>query len=361
MKIVIAVDSFKGSLSSLEAGIIIEKGIRKIIPEALMEVISVADGGEGSLDMIRDGMDKHFVKVSDPLGREINTWFLSEGTTAYLEMAQSSGLTLLDPAERNPITTNTFGLGQQISEALRLSLEKIVIFAGGSATNDAGLGALSALGFTFYDQKDVVFHPVGGSLKDIIRFEAPKKPIQAEFIVATDVDNPFYGPSGAVYVYADQKGAEPDSLPILEAGIKNIASLFPDKNIQAVPGAGAAGGLAGGLHLFLDAKVMSASDILFDKIKLEDKINQSDVVITGEGRIDSQSMSGKLISRILDFDAPTILIAGEITEPVKRENVLLQTALKSPGMSTEESMTEAKDLLMEKAKEIAAFIQSKLV
>lgn len=363
MKILIAFDSFKGSLSSQRAGELLEEGLKNTNPDSISSVISVADGGEGSLEMIKENKQKHSFNASDPLGRPIKAYFLSHESTAYIEMAVTSGITLLQEEERNPLKANTFGLGEQILKAIESGFKRIIIFAGGSTTNDAGLGALKALGFSFYSKDKTEILPRGENLHLITSFNAPESKNSPEIWIATDVTNPLYGPNGATFVYGPQKGASPEMLSLLESGIKNIASLFTDIDINNIPGSGAAGGLAGGLHLFLGTKIVSATDILFADIDLKEKVDKSDLVITGEGRLDSQSLNGKLVSKITDLcqSKKCIIIAGEVEENLFIKNALHISALKTPEMSTEEAILNAENLMRKKGEEIGNFLKNKFV
>ena len=362
MKILIAIDSLKGSLSSLRAGLLLEKGIRQSFPNANLTVVPVADGGEGSLEMIDSDhkLAKNIITV-DPLGRRINSRFLISGDSAFFELAQTSGLPLLKKSERNPLLTNTLGLGLEMKAALEAGIRKMVVFAGGSATNDAGLGALYGLGFQFFDSKGNPVIPVGGNLNQISDFQRPAFLPEFEVKVATDVNNPFDGPNGAAMVFAPQKGADKPMIEKLEIGLKNIASLFPGKDINAVPGAGAAGGLAGGFHLFLDAKVVSGTQLLFAESGLNQKISDACIVITGEGKIDEQSMSGKLVSAIIEQSKKVILVAGRIETNLSHFNkVLAQFVLQEKGMTEAESMENAERLMVEAGKKTGDFLKKNL-
>ena len=200
MKILIALDSFKGSLTSQRAGELLEEGIKNTNPDIKCTVISVADGGEGSLEMIKNGKQIHPLTASDSLGKPIETYFLSRNDTAYIEMAVTSGFTLLKKEERNPLKTNTYGTGLQIREAIKKGFKRIIIFAGGSATNDAGLGALQALGFKFYSKSGAEVTTKGETLQEISSFDFPNLENFPEIWIATDITNPFYGPTGATSI-----------------------------------------------------------------------------------------------------------------------------------------------------------------
>lgn len=359
MKILLALDSFKGSLSSKLAGECLAKGIRAQNPAFSTEVVAVADGGEGSLEMLAAGKTKHRFTAADPLGRKVHGYYLSHGDTAYLEMAVTGGLTLLKEEEYNPLLTSTYGLGQNIRKAA--GFRRIIIFAGGSATNDAGLGALHALGFTFFAKNGREIIPSGGNLKHICSFHKPGNLHLPEIWVATDVANPFYGKNGATHVYAAQKGATPTMQKNLEAGIKNIASLFPQIPVQQIPGAGAAGGLAGGLHLFLGARIVPATSLLFEEADLPGKVSRADIVVTGEGRIDAQTLHGKLVSRILALspEKKFILVAGRIERELRSPVVLQQFPLTGSGIPAEEAMRNARKLMVKQGKELAKFLENK--
>lgn len=359
MKILIALDSFKGSLSSKLAGECLARGIRTRNPAFSTEVVAVADGGEGSLEMLAAGKTKHRFTANDPLGRKLHGYYLSHDGTAYLEMAVTGGLTLLKEEEYNPLLTSTYGLGQNIRKAA--GFRRIILFAGGSATNDAGLGALHALGFTFFAENGREVIPAGGNLKHIRSFRKPAGLYLPEIRVATDVTNPFYGKNGAVQVYAAQKGATPAMRKTLEAGMRNIASLFPHVPIQQIPGAGAAGGLAGGLHLFLGAEIVPATSLLFEEAGLPEKVSRADIVVTGEGRIDHQTLHGKLVSKILALsqEKKFILVAGRIEQELRSPAILQQFSLTGGGLPPEEAMRNARKLMVKLGKELAKFLENK--
>lgn len=361
MKILVALDSFKGTLSSKIAGECLVKGIRARNPSFQTEVISVADGGEGSLEMLAAGKTRHRFTAKDPLGRKISGYYLGHHDTAYLEMAVTSGLTRLKKEEYNPLLTSTYGLGESIKKAVAKGFRRIVIFAGGSATNDAGLGALNALGFTFFSKSGREVIPNGGNLKQITSFRQPAGLCLPEITVATDVTNPFYGKNGATLVYAAQKGATPAMLKILEAGMKNVASLFPGSPLHLLQGSGAAGGLAGGLHLFLGARIVPATTLLFETTGLEKKVSSADIVVTGEGHIDRQTLHGKLVSKILALSTKRkfILVAGQMTQELRSPVVLHRFLLTDNGVSPEQAMLNARRLMVSKGKELAKFLENK--
>lgn len=361
MKILVALDSFKGTLSSKIAGECLVKGILARNPTFQTEVISVADGGEGSLEMLAAGKTKHRFTAKDPLGRKISGYYLSHHDTAYLEMAMTSGLTRLKKEEYNPLLTSTYGLGENIKKAAKKGFRRIIIFAGGSATNDAGLGALNALGFAFFSKSGQEIIPNGGNLKQIASFRKPAGLRLPEITVATDVTNPFYGRNGATHIYAAQKGATPAMRKTLEAGIKNIASLFPGIPVNSLEGSGAAGGLAGGFHLFLGTSIIPATPLLFEATGLEKKVSRADIVVTGEGHIDRQTRHGKLVSKILALSTEKkfILVAGQMTRKLRFPGILQRFLLTDGGVSPEEAMLNARRLMVSKGKKLAKFLENK--
>jgi len=361
MKILVASDSFKGTLSSRQVGEYLARGLRAQNPDADVEVVAVADGGEGSLEMLAAGKTKYRFTAHDPLGRRMGGYYLGHEDTAYLEMAVTCGLTRLREEEYNPMVTSTYGLGENIKKAAGKGFRRIVIFAGGSATNDAGLGALHALGFTFFSGNGTEIVPAGGNLKDIASYNRPEGLRLPAITVATDVTNVFYGKNGATHVYAAQKGATPAMRGLLEAGMKNIAALFPGTAVNRIPGGGAAGGLAGGLHLFLGADNVPATPLLFREAGLERKVASADIVVTGEGRIDRQTRHGKLVSRVLALGAEPkfIIVAGQVEAPLRSGSILLQLSLTGDGVTREEAMQNAGKLLVKKGKELAKFLENK--
>lgn len=327
MKIVVASDSFKGSLSSIEVAQAVQKGIRLVYPDAHVETISVADGGEGTLESIVQACNGEYVltQASDPLGRSISARYGIVGDTAIIEMAAASGLLLLRPEERNPWYTSSFGTGELIMDAIHRGCRKFLIGIGGSATNDAGMGMLQALGFRFFDENE---HEIkdcrGGSLHKIVRIDdtnVPEALRDASFTVACDVDTPFCGPQGAAYVFAPQKGADADMLIQLDNGMESFAKRVAHHygvNIVSLPGAGAAGGLGGALYAFLHAKLTRGIDMVLDAINFDSILRGADLVITGEGKIDDQTRKGKAITGILmrakRQAIPVIAIAGRVED-----------------------------------------------
>ena len=333
MKIVIASDSFKGSLTSVEVAQAATHGIKAVYPDCDVVAVNVADGGEGTIEAVVDALGGQIVHttVSDPLGRPIQARYGIAGKKAIIEMAAASGLPLLSYEERNPWITSTYGTGEMIMDAIQRGCSQFLIGIGGSATNDAGTGMLQALGFKFYDfnGKEII-DCRGGRLQDIADLDdtfVPKAVREAQFIVACDVDTPFCGPEGAAPVFAPQKGADAEMVAKLDAGMTSFAHIIENKygiNIVPVAGAGAAGGMGGGFRAFLNASLQRGIDMVLDAIDFDYTIQSADLIITGEGKIDFQTAKGKtaagVLARAKKQNIPVIAIGGcvEICESVKQ-------------------------------------------
>jgi len=367
MQILIAPDSFKDSLPAKKVADSIAEGISQTYPQAQIEILPLADGGEGTLEAIKTTQKEVRVMASDPLFRKIATAYLwdEESRTAYIEMAKISGLECLKTHQRNPDKTSTFGTGELVLHALKQKANKILLFIGGSATNDGGIGLAAALGYIFLDKNGNILNPIGESLIEIASYiyKGAIDFTQTEFIVATDVTNPFYGKNGAAYIYAKQKGATENQIRMLDLGLKNLSEIISKNqniDLQTTPGAGAAGGLGGGAVAFLKAKVLSAADLVFEICNLQEKIQKADVIITGEGRIDEQTWNGKLIARLLETakNKKVILIAGSVeTNTENKPNVIKAYQIKKPEMLLEYAKANAEDLLLETGKKIGLFLK----
>lgn len=354
MKIIIAIDSFKGSLTSAEAGKAVQESILQQCPDTQVEIIPIADGGEGMLDVMMNvtGAARHTATVHNPLMEPIQADYgiSADGTTAFIEMAAASGLPLIGQEQRNPMKTTTYGTGELIKDALEKGCTRLVVGIGGSATNDAGMGMLQALGFRFLDKDGNTLGQGGETLGKTVHISTQKtnKMLKnAHFIVACDVQNPLYGPNGAAYVYARQKGADNEMIAALDEGLRYFAEVIrkeTGKDIASVPGSGAAGGMGGGMLAFLDAELKSGADLLLEVSRFEERIADADLIITGEGRIDRQSLMGKIPGKILQagraHGIPVIAIAGCVEdEPLLKEAGFAGVyATKPEGMPLEEAM-----------------------
>ena len=302
-KVVVASDSFKGCLSSAQVADAVEKGIHEVYPECEVVKLGVADGGEGTMDALMATLagESQKVTVNDPLGRLVDaSYVLINGNTAVIEMASASGLTLLEHDERNPMLTSTYGTGELIADALDKGCRKFLVCIGGSATNDAGIGMLQALGYRFIGADGLALNPCGAALEEVISILADDvHPAlkESEFIVACDVDSPFCGPEGAAYVYGPQKGATLEMINILDKGMRQFAVLVESVtgiDPTDIPGSGAAGGLGGAFVAFMNARLCKGADMVLDAVGFDRAIANADLIITGEGRIDFQTAAGKL-------------------------------------------------------------------
>lgn len=321
MNILICPDKFKSSLTAQEAAEALAKGILAKRKKSSIQIIPLADGGEGTLEMIQNMHGGAWLSqtVQDPLGRSVDASYLwlADQKTAYIEMARCSGLQLLSKKEQNPLKTNTFGTGQLILHAAKQGAEIIVLTIGGSATNDAGIGMAAALGYLFLDETGNSVDPIGENLVKIAKIEGQNPFPNIQFVVLTDVDNPLHGSQGAAHIFAKQKGANTASVKQLDKGLINIAKWLP----ADIPGAGAAGGLGAGAVYFLGAEITSGAEWLLNKVHLDRAIRKADYIITGEGKIDQQTWSGKLVANVVGRAdkqfKQAILVCGTFEDPDK--------------------------------------------
>lgn len=325
-KIAVASDSFKGSLTSLEVAHCVERAVHDILPDCEVVTAGVADGGEGTMDTLLQalGGERVTIDVKDPLGRIVPASYvvLADGVTAVLEMASASGLTLLAPDERNPLKTSTYGTGQLIRNALDRGCRKFLVGIGGSATNDAGIGMLSALGYCFLDASGVELAPSGETMQYVCMIDSSRihpHLREAEFTVACDVTAPLFGPEGAAYVYAPQKGADPQMVEALDEGLRHFAGVAAGamgRDCSHMPGAGAAGGLGYAFRQFLDARLESGVEMVLGAIGFDKLVEGADLVITGEGCIDGQTLTGKapcgIARHAMRLGVPVLAIGGKV-------------------------------------------------
>ena len=331
MKITVAIDSFKGSLTTFEAGEAVKSGIKRVYGDAKVFVLPLADGGEGTGEAIirATGARTVSVSVSDPLGRKITASYgITPDNTAIIEMAQASGLTLVEEKERDPLYTTTRGVGEMINDAIDKGCRRFIIGIGGSATNDGGVGMLSALGFDFCDENGNKIKDGAIGLKELktISAEGKRKELsECEFTVACDVKNPLCGKNGCSYIYSPQKGAKTGDIEKMDAWLESYARLTKDYNTTSdkdFPGSGAAGGLGFAFMAYLGGVLRSGTEIVTKAVGLEDKIASSDIVITGEGRLDGQSLMGKAPIGVAQlakkYNKPVIAFAGSITDDASK-------------------------------------------
>lgn len=339
-KIIVASDSFKGSFSSLDVAEAVENAVSDLNCNTQVIKLPMADGGEGSLFALVSALGGRYIECDahDALMRRVLVKYGVINDCAVIEMAAVCGLTMLDVHERNPLNTTTYGVGEVIHHALLRGYKRFLITIGGSASNDAGLGAMQALGLNIFDDADRLL-PIGingGMLSSVARFDfSSLKEIVGDdvrFDVACDVNNPFCGVDGAAYVFAPQKGADADDVRVLDFGLQHVATLINDSlglDIASAAGAGAAGGLGGGLMAFLSARLMMGAEIILDYLKFDDLLADADLVITGEGRVDSQTLRGKVVSAVVrhaeKYGVPVLVLAGSLADDVcssdKRDNV----------------------------------------
>lgn len=335
MHIVIAPDSFKGTLSSSQIIEIVSAEGRRHFPEAKITGIPIADGGEGTLQAVlasRNGKLRR-ISASNPLFEKTEASYGlfedSDGEfSALIEMAEASGLTLLSPSQRNALKTTSYGTGELIADALKQGVRSITAAIGGSASNDGGMGAMAALGFRFLDNHDRDVTPVGENLIHVAHIDTagilPELKEQISFTVMCDVRNPLIGPDGATYTYGPQKGASADALARLEDGMRHFADVIKrdlGKEIKDIPGAGAAGGLGGAFCAFLDGKLKSGIQTMLDLVRFDSLIENADLIITGEGRADGQSAQGKVLwgigTNAKEKGIPVVAIVGSMLPEAK--------------------------------------------
>ena len=325
MKIVIAIDSFKGSITSLEAGNAAAEGIHRCLPDAQIQVMPIADGGEGTVDALISHLNGTYktVSVKDPLMRDITATYGIAGKLAIMEMSAASGIALLKREELNPLVATTYGVGQMIKDATQNGCQEFLIGIGGSATNDGGVGMLQALGFAFLDENgnDIGF---GAGALEKLHSICDKNVIpelkDCKFNIACDVKNPLCGELGCSAIFSPQKGAKPEQIPQMDKAIAGYAkltqALYPHADPE-FPGAGAAGGLGFAFLAYLKGKLQSGIELILEKIQIEQAIAQADLVITGEGRLDGQTVMGKVpvgIARLAKkYGKPVIGFSGCVT------------------------------------------------
>ena len=375
MKIVLAPDSFKGNLTSLQVAAALEKGIRRVLPNAQCIKVPMADGGEGTVQSLVDGEGGKFVrkKVTGPAGKPVTARYglLADGKTAVIEMAEASGLPYVKGKEKNPMKTTSYGTGELILDAINKGAEKIIIGIGGSATTDGGTGMAQALGIKFLDKngKEIKEYGAGGMLNKIAKIDMSgidARINKTKIIVASDVENPLYGKKGAAYVFGPQKGATSTMVKTLDANLKYFGNLLKKdlgKDVRTLKGAGAAGGLGAGLVAFTGAKLKSGIDIVVDATRLKKHLKDADLVITGEGRVDSQTAFGKTPAGVAKaakkFKVPTIAIGGGISDDAREVFTHGIDGLASAcarDMTLEDAINNSKDHLANAAERVIRLV-----
>lgn len=320
-KVVLIPDSFKGTLTSIEICTIISDKMNKHFPHCHVVSIPVADGGEGSVDCFLSalGGEKIFETVSSPYFEDMESFYGLIGDTAVIEMAACAGLPLVED-RKNPSLTTTYGVGQLIMSAAKKGCKKLIVGLGGSSTNDGGCGAAAAVGVKFYDKEGNEFIPVGKTLIDIDRIDLShraKELDNIEIITMCDIDNPMYGTKGAAYIFGPQKGADEKMVIVLDKGLKHLCDVIEketDRNLKDVPGSGAAGAMGAGMIAFFNSKLQMGIETVLDAVKFDDIIADADMIFTGEGKLDTQSLRGKVVigvgKRAKNKNIPVTVIAG---------------------------------------------------
>ncbi len=368
-RILVAPDSFKGTLTAADAALAMGRGVRRALPRASVMLRPVSDGGEGFIDALIPfmGGSPAWTEVHGPLpGQKVRArWALvGKGTTAVIEMASAAGLALVPPGRRDPCLTTTFGVGELILSALKRNVGSILIGIGGSATNDGGAGMAAALGVKFLDPSGAELPPGGDALADLARIDTAgldPRLAQTAVTVACDVTNPLTGSEGASFIFGPQKGGDPARVARLDRALRRYAELIRSDlglEIEAVPGSGAAGGLGAGLIAFCNARLTSGIDVVLDVTGFDDVLASSDLVLTGEGRIDAQTRSGKALSGILrrarTRHVPVAAVAGSVEGPesayVGGEGFIALAALGDGSAPGSSAVRNASRLLEEKTR-----------
>lgn len=329
-RIIVAPDSFKGSLTAAQVAEACRLGILDEFPAAEVVCLPLADGGEGTVDALSasEGLMKVKCMVSDPLMRPVEAWYAlsSDDKSAVMEMAAASGLTLLSESERDPLQTSTYGTGEMILDALRRGCRRFFIGIGGSATNDGGMGMLRALGYRFADASGNELDGVGADLARVAHIDvsaADPRLGEASFTIACDVDNPLFGPNGAAYVFAPQKGADEETVMQLDIGLRDFASVIMRDmrvDVSSIPGAGAAGGLGAAFCAFLGADLRKGIEMVLEAVGFDRAIAGASLIFTGEGSVDAQSLMGKVVSGVSsharEAGVPVVVLGGKVADRV---------------------------------------------
>lgn len=370
LRFVIAPDSFKESLSAVQAAQAMQRGILRQFPDAICRLVPLADGGEGTVDTLLNACagQKVACRVRGPLPQQqVESYFalIDDGKTAVIEMAKANGIHLIPLAQRNSALTSTYGTGEMIRQALDLGVSKIVIGLGGSVTNDAGSGMAQALGVKFLDQAGLEVQPCGGNLKQICEIDLSALDARlatTEMLIASDVNNPLCGEYGASAIFGPQKGATPELVKILDQNLGYFANLVETTlgvNVQHQAGAGAAGGLGFGLLAFARAKIQSGVELLIQQTGLTEKITQADVVLTGEGKIDRQTFMGKTpfgVAQVAkSLNKPVYAFAGMIgedIEPLLEAGFTQIIGINPPDISVEDAIRNAENNLTDSVENV---------
>lgn len=373
MKILIAPQAFKGSISAVDAAAAMREGVLRVLPDAEVSAVAVADGGDGTLETLVEGSggEIHHIEVTGPLGeRRTAEWgAMGDGATAVIEMARTSGLALVPDEKRNPLVTTTFGLGEAIIHAIDAGYRRFIIGIGGSATNDAGAGMAQALGVRLLDSggRDLEFGGAALSKLNKIDMSGLNDTVSScEFLVACDVNNPLTGPTGASAIYGPQKGATPEMIESLDAALLHFAEVVKRDigvEINDVPGSGAAGGLGGGMIAFANGELRAGVDIVLDTVRLDDYLTGCNLVITGEGSMDHSTIYNKapvgVAERAKRLGIPVVGISGSLGAGFQdvHEHGIDALASITPGpMTLDEASERAEELISNATEQVLRFM-----
>jgi len=372
LKVLVAPDKFKGSLSAKQVASAIKKGIIRAMPDAIVEICHMADGGEGMVEALLDslGGERREVLVTGPMGERIKAGYgILPGSVAVIEMSSAAGLWMVPVERRNPMLATTYGVGELIKDALARNINRIIIGIGGSATNDGGTGMAKALGVKFMDDRGRELGYGGQILARIKKIDMSgldSRTKNTEILAACDVTNPLCGEEGAANVYAIQKGADLQMVRELDYGLRNFSQVIKNElgmDVADIPGAGAAGGMGAGLAAFLGARLLPGVEIVAETVGLREKMGRADVIVTGEGRIDGQTLSGKTlfgVARIAKvMGIPVIAFAGSVEEDADSlhdNGVLAMFSISDGPISLDESLKKAGKMLERSAEEVFRLI-----
>lgn len=369
MKIVIAPDSFKGSLTAIEAAQAIERGVKNALPSGETVIVPVADGGEGTMESLVTATNGHKVEwtVKGPMQNPVQAAYgvLGDSETCVIEMAMASGICLVNTENLNPMKATTFGTGQLIKKALDDGFRKFILAIGGSATNDGGIGMLQALGMRLLDSDGLSVRYGGAELARIATIDTcdfDGRIANSEFIIASDVQNPLIGENGATYVFGPQKGATPEMVKVLDKNLSHWADLVEKQigiHLHDRPGAGAAGGIGGAFQAFFPSKTNRGVDIVITYSKLVEQLENANIVITGEGQIDFQTASGKtpmgVAEAAMKKGIPVFALTGSIGQGIDilyEHGITSVHSIINTPMSLQEAITRAEELLERTAEQV---------
>lgn len=349
-RIILAFDKFKGSLSSEQVARAFKQGWQSVVPDSDIVTVPIADGGDGLLQSLASalGASTRSVVAHDPLGRSISTHYATSGDTAIIEMAQVSGVALLEAEERNPMLTSSYGLGEVMLDALDRGARHMILGIGGSATNDCGMGMLEALGYRFYDAEGEVLEASGDAMCRVARIDVANvdaRLFECEIVVASDVDNVLYGERGAAWVYAKQKGATPVMIDALDRGMHSFAEVVGG-DYHNRPGAGAAGGVGYALMALLGATLKPGIELVLGTVGFDALLDDAQLVVTGEGRIDRQTLMGKgpsgVLRRARSKGVPVVAVGGRVEWCEELESSGFERIYEATpeGMALEEAMQQ---------------------